>query len=120
MRRSRRPKRALILWQVHSASGGRGNGNDREACGATQQREVERPIASECCPLPVRDFCRYHRHADAIPAVSAGRATVYFWRCTNGERAIVREVAQPDAQGFLANIRYEIRPASGQPDPYAY
>jgi hypothetical protein len=56
------------------------------------------------------NFCQDHPHAEVIPAVATGRATVYEWKCANGEPAIVRQVAQPDAQGFLSHIWYAINP----------
>jgi hypothetical protein len=56
------------------------------------------------------EFCRDSPDTDYIPAVATGRATIYAWRCTNGVPAIVREVTQPDAQGFLSSIWYEITP----------
>jgi hypothetical protein len=35
---------------------------------------------------------------------------VYEWKCTSGVPEIVRQVAQPDAQGFLSNIWHAISP----------
>jgi hypothetical protein len=56
------------------------------------------------------NFCHDNPHAEVIPAVATGRATVYEWKCDNGVPAIVRQVAQPDAQGFLSHIWYAIAP----------
>jgi hypothetical protein len=42
--------------------------------------------------------------------VVTGRATVFEWRCDGGTPAIARQVAQADAEGYLAGIWYEIRP----------
>jgi hypothetical protein len=53
-------------------------------------------------------FCRDEPGADAIPMVVTGRATVYAWRCEQGAPAIERQVAEPDARGYLANVWYEI------------
>lgn len=62
-------------------------------------------------PSPaMRQYCRQNPGADAIPAVVTGRETVYAWRCTGKRPTIVRQVAYPDARGFLRNIWYEIRP----------
>jgi hypothetical protein len=55
-------------------------------------------------------FCRDHPHAEVIPAVATGRATVYEWKCDNGVPAIVGQVPQPDARGFLSHIWYAIAP----------
>ena len=57
------------------------------------------------------DFCRNNPRAEVIPAVAAGRATVYEWRCAGSEPEVVRQFAQPDARGFLSNIWYPISPA---------
>jgi hypothetical protein len=56
------------------------------------------------------DFCTANPDSDFIPAVVTGRETVYEWRCTNGAPEIVRQVSQPDAQGFLSEIWYEVSP----------
>jgi hypothetical protein len=55
-------------------------------------------------------WCRENPNADVIPVVAGGRATVYEWKCTNGMPAIVRQIVQPDAQGFLSHIWYQINP----------
>jgi hypothetical protein len=54
------------------------------------------------------DFCQQNANSDFIPAVVTGRETVYEWRCTNGAPEIVKQVFQPDAQGFLSEIWYKI------------
>jgi hypothetical protein len=41
-----------------------------------------------------------------------GRATVFEWRCEGERPAIVRQFAQPDAAGYLAEIWYAIDPAA--------
>jgi hypothetical protein len=56
------------------------------------------------------DFCKANPASDSIPAYITGRATVYSWRCTNGAPEIVKDLVQPDAQGFLSNIWYELSP----------
>jgi hypothetical protein len=56
------------------------------------------------------NFCEDNPHAEVIPAFVTGRATVYEWECTSGVPEIVRQVAQPDAQGFLSNIWHAISP----------
>ncbi len=62
-------------------------------------------------PTPdMADFCKANPNSDFIPAYVTGRATVYEWRCTNGAPEIVKQLVEPDAEGFLANIWYEISP----------
>jgi len=56
------------------------------------------------------DFCTQNPDSDFIPAVVTGRETVYEWRCTAGVPEIVRQVFQPDAQGFISDIWYQISP----------
>jgi len=62
-------------------------------------------------PTPdMADFCQANPSSDFIPAYVTGRATVYEWRCTNGAPEIVKQIVEPDAQGFQSNIWYEISP----------
>jgi hypothetical protein len=56
------------------------------------------------------DFCKDNPHAEVIPAVATGRATVYEWKCAKGAPEVVRQSAQPDARGFLSHIWYAISP----------
>jgi hypothetical protein len=56
------------------------------------------------------NFCQDKPHAEVIPAVVTGRATVYEWKCTNGVPEIMRQFAQPDARGFLSHIWYAVSP----------
>jgi hypothetical protein len=56
------------------------------------------------------DFCQQNRNAKVIPAVVTGRETVFEWRCRKGAPEIVRQVFQPDAQGFLSEIWYKLSP----------
>ena len=53
-------------------------------------------------------FCSDNPGADAIPMVVTGRATVYAWRCTGGAPVIERQLTEPDASGYLANVWYQI------------
>ena len=62
-------------------------------------------------PTPdMADFCTANPNSDFIPAYVTGRATVYEWRCTNDAPEIVKQLVEPDAQGFWSNIWYEISP----------
>lgn len=54
------------------------------------------------------DFCQQNPNSDVIPAVVTGRETVFEWRCRDGATEIVKQVFQPDAQGFLSEIWYQI------------
>ncbi|MBN1994442.1 MAG: hypothetical protein JW953_17220 [Anaerolineae bacterium] len=56
------------------------------------------------------DFCRENPNADVVPAAVTGRETVYEWRCKDGAPEVVKQLVEPDAQGFLSNIWYEIQP----------
>ena len=54
------------------------------------------------------DFCQANPDSDFVPAVAVGRETVYEWRCRAGVPEIVRQVSEPDAQGFIADIWYPL------------
>jgi hypothetical protein len=54
------------------------------------------------------DFCQQNPTSDFIPAVVTGRETVFEWRCRDGAPEVVKQVFQPDAQGFLSEIWYKI------------
>lgn len=56
----------------------------------------------------VRDYCRANPDAPFIPAYVTGHATVYEWRCTGGKGEIVKEIATPDARGYLSDIWYPL------------
>jgi hypothetical protein len=56
------------------------------------------------------DYCRQNPNSDFIPAVVTGRETVYEWRCLDGAPDIVKQVTQPDPQGFFPDIWYKISP----------
>lgn len=58
----------------------------------------------------VAEFCDANPNADVVPAYVTGRATVYQWRCTGGQPAIVRQLTEPDARGYLSNIWYQLSP----------
>jgi hypothetical protein len=55
-------------------------------------------------------FCQQNANSEFIPAVVTGRETVYEWRCRDGTPEIVKQVFQPDAQGFLSEIWHKISP----------
>lgn len=56
------------------------------------------------------DYCQQNPDSDFVPAIATGRETVYEWRCLDGAPEIVRQLTEPDAEGFLPDIWYEISP----------
>jgi Tol biopolymer transport system component len=56
------------------------------------------------------DYCQQNPNSDFIPAVVTGRETVYEWRCLDGAPDIVKQLTQPDEQGFFSDIWYKISP----------
>jgi hypothetical protein len=56
------------------------------------------------------EFCTANPASDFIPAAVTGRATVYQWRCTSGAPAIVKQMTEVDAQGFLSTYWYLLSP----------
>lgn len=61
---------------------------------------------------PLVEFCRQNPSADVVPMVVTGRDTVYEWKCANGAPVVARQVAFPDARGFIRDIWYPIAPSS--------
>lgn len=62
-------------------------------------------------PTPAMwDFCAQNPDAVIIPAYVTGRETVYEWYCSGTMPTVRRQVAEPDARGFLKNIWYRIGP----------
>ena len=58
----------------------------------------------------MEEFCTANPTAEVIPAAVTGRATVYEWKCSEGKPAVVRQVFQADAQGYLSDFWYELTP----------
>jgi len=54
------------------------------------------------------EFCQANPDADVVPAAVARQEAVYEWRCGGTQPEIVRQVATVDAQGFIADIWYEL------------
>ena len=71
----------------------------------------EKAHASRTPTPAMGDFCQAHPHADSIPAAVTGRATLYTWRCSNGTPQVDKEVFKADAQGFIADFWYEMKPS---------
>ena len=78
---------------------------------------TEKANTDETPAQPLIDFCQQadNTNAEVIPAAVTGHNTVYSWRCSDGKPAIVQQVFQVDAQGFIADIWYPISapPAGG-------
>ena len=70
----------------------------------------ERADTSQVPTAEMEAFCQSNASADVIPAAVTGRATVYEWRCSDGQPAVVKQVFTPDAQGFVAGFWFELTP----------
>jgi hypothetical protein len=70
----------------------------------------EKADASRTPSQALLDYCRQNAGAAVVPMVVTGRATVFAWRCDGETPTIVRQIAHPDAEGYLAGIWYEIGP----------
>jgi hypothetical protein len=71
---------------------------------------LEKANTSRTPTPPMVKYCRDNPDAENIPAVVTGRATVYSWACEERRPTIVRQVTEPDARGFLANVWHRIEP----------
>lgn len=58
----------------------------------------------------MKDFCKENPNSEGIPAVVAGRTTVYVWKCTDGKPEVDRQGLEVDPQGYPANYWYELTP----------
>lgn len=56
------------------------------------------------------NYCGENPDAEFIPMYASGRTTVYEWKCDNGTPEIVKQIAETDKAGYLADIWYEITP----------
>ncbi|MDF2627938.1 MAG: hypothetical protein K0R39_1769 [Symbiobacteriaceae bacterium] len=62
-------------------------------------------------PTPAMvQHCQSNPDADFIPMYVRDRASIYDWACRAGQPVITQQITKPDAQGFLSNIWYEIKP----------
>jgi putative hemolysin len=71
---------------------------------------LEKADMSQAPTPAMEDFCKTNSTAENIPAAVTGRATVYEWRCKNGEPEVVRQLFTVDPQGYLADFWYELTP----------
>lgn len=56
------------------------------------------------------NYCGENPDSEIIPMYASGRTTVYEWKCDNGTPEIVKQIAQTDKAGYIADIWYEITP----------
>ena len=54
------------------------------------------------------DYCKVNPDSDFIPMSVTGHATIYSWHCVKDTPELLKQIAQVDAAGFLANIWYQI------------
>jgi putative hemolysin len=60
-------------------------------------------------PTPaMEDFCKANPTAEAIPAATTGRATVYEWKCTDGKPTVGQQILNADPQGFISEFWYQL------------
>lgn len=65
-------------------------------------------------------FCKENPSAEVVPAAATGRATVFTWSCADGAPVKGEQVAQADAQGFIADFWYVIEPPTTDASVGAY
>ncbi len=65
-------------------------------------------------------FCKENPSAEVVPAAATGRATVFSWSCADGVPVKGEQVAQADAQGFIADFWYVIEPPAADAAAGAY
>ena len=70
----------------------------------------ERADTSQVPTAEMEAFCQNNTSADLIPAAVTGRATVYEWKCSDGQPVVVKQVFTSDAQGFIADFWFELAP----------
>ena len=82
----------------------------------------EKADTSQTPSVDMEGFCRENQNAEVIPAAVTGRATVYEWKCSNGKPAVVKQVFNADAQGYLADFWFKLTPGAPATysDPFAY
>lgn len=56
------------------------------------------------------EYCKAERNSDFIPAVAAGRTTIYEWSCKNGKPKIGKPHTKVDARGYPANFWTLVKP----------
>jgi len=70
----------------------------------------EKADTSEVASAGMSEFCKANPAASVIPAAVTGRATVYEWKCADGQPRVAKQVFQSDPQGYLADFWQELAP----------
>jgi hypothetical protein len=70
----------------------------------------EKADNSQVATQAMQEFCQANPAAEIIPAAVTGRATVYEWKCSEGQPVADRQIHQSDPQGYLADFWVELRP----------
>jgi hypothetical protein len=56
-------------------------------------------------PTPaMADFCQASPNSDFIPMAVTGHATIYSWHCVKDKPAVLEQIDQADAAGYLTRI----------------
>ncbi len=58
----------------------------------------------------MNDYCKANPNSDFLPMAVTGHDTVYSWRCTQDTAAVVNQVANVDAAGYIKEIWYPVQP----------
>lgn len=56
----------------------------------------------------MNEYCMENPGADYIPAVVAGRSTIFDWRCSGMKPVIDKQVRTTDRQGYFSDIWFEL------------
>ena len=70
---------------------------------------LEKADTSPSPTSAMTDFCKTNPTSEGIPAAVTGRATIYFWRCNNGQAEAAYPVTTVDPQGYPAVYWHELR-----------
>ena len=69
---------------------------------------LEKADPSKAPTSAMTDFCKASPSSEGIPAAVTGRATIFFWRCNNGEAGVAYQLTTVDPQGYLAVFWHEL------------
>ena len=58
----------------------------------------------------MREYCAQNPSAEFIPMVYTGHATIYNWRCKQGQPFAGDLIMHPDERGFIKEIWYLVAP----------
>jgi len=77
--------------------------------GANLPCESRADLSREPAPA-LLEYCNTYPEAQNIPLAITGRATVYAWRCEDGEAVAGEQFVEADERGFLQSIWFRIPP----------